>query len=128
MFVLIMLLLIFVCNVIFEIPMYLIILGIVGFVLVVFITSVVEIKNQKETAEKITHATLITETAVYVKKEKLTGYSVSRRGSCAHYSYIDEIDHYECVFMVVYNDGKTDTLTCVKNSVLYKALIAKDTY
>ena len=117
-----------ICNVIFEIPMYAIILGIVGLVAVVLVISAAELKKQKETAEKITHATLITETAVYVKKAKINGYSVSFRERRDHYSYTDVVDHYECAFRVTYNDGKTDILTCVKNSLLYNELILKDTH
>ena len=127
MIILLVLLLIFGASVVFEIPVYVIILGIVGLIIFALILAVAELKKQIATADRVTNATLIDEVAVYKQKAQITGYSVrlgERRRD--HYSYVNVVDHYKCVFYVKYKDGKTDNITCLKNSLLYNELITKD--
>ncbi len=112
-------------SVVFDIPIYAIILGVVGLFTVGLIFGVIEIKRQQKIAKSVLRARQTEEIAVYKKKSVHTGYSVSRGGKRDHYGCKDILDHYECVFAVEYKDGRKGELRCFKDSVLYAELLKK---
>ena len=76
---------------------------------------------------RVERAELIEEIAVYKKVAERTGFSVSwdwRHGR-DYYRYKNVIDHYKCVFSVVYKDGSTGTIRCRKYDYKYNKLIRK---
>ena len=125
MVLLFLILIIFVLRVGFNVPMYAIVLGIIGIVALMIVSSVLESKAQKRTADDIEKARLIDEIAVYKKKSEYTGYSISWHERRDHYTYKNVLDHYECVFIVTHKDGKCERITCKKGSTLYNELIEK---
>ena len=116
---------ILICCVAFDIPIYAVILSVIGFFLIALILAVIDIKHEENLAQSIVKARLISECAVYKKKHEYTGDSFGSDGWRAHYNYVDVIDHYDCIFSVVYNDGRKDELKCRKGSHLYRELIKK---
>ena len=110
---------------VFDIPIYAVILTVIGLFLLALILAVINIRQEKNLAESIVKARLISERAVYKKKHEYTGDSFGSDGWRAHYKYVDVIDHYDCVFAVVYSDGRKDELKCCKGSYLYRELIQK---
>lgn len=92
-----------------------------GFAIVIWkvITDIKDI-NRVERAE------LIEEIPVYKEKAENTGYSISWSGYRRdHFRYRNVIDHYKCVFKVVYMNGETGTIKCRKNDYKYNKLIRK---
>lgn len=116
---------ILICCAVFDIPIYAVILTVIGVFLIALIFAVIDIRREKEIAEGIVKARLISECAVYKKKHEYTGDSFGEGGWRAHYSYVDVIDHYDCTFAVVYTDGRRDELKCRKGSYLYRELMKK---
>lgn len=112
-------------SVIFDIPIYAIILGVVGLFIAGLVISVVDMKHQLKIAEGVLRARQTEEIAVYKKRTEHTGYSLSRGERRDHYEYKDVLDHYECVFKVEYKDGSKGELKCRKDSVLYAELSKK---
>ena len=125
MIVLIIIGIILICCAVFDIPIYAVILSVIGLFLIALIFAVIDIKRDKAIADSIIKARLISESAVYKKKHEYTGYSFGKSGRRAHYQYVDVIDHYDCTFSVVYNDGRRDELKCCKGSYLYRELMKK---
>lgn len=94
--------------------------------LVFAVLLLVSDKRQKENAQRVVRAILIETIAMYKKKAQNTGFSIGWKGSWrSYYRYKDVLDHYECVFSVVYNDGKTGTIKCRQDSEIYNILIWK---
>ena len=116
---------ILICCAVFDIPIYAIILTLIGFFLLALTVAVIEIRHEASIAEGIVKARLIRECAVYKKKREYTGDSFGSDGWRAHYNYVDVIDHYDCTFSVTYTDGRRDELKCRKGSHLYNELIKK---
>lgn len=90
---------------------------------VLFVTKVImDIKD----INRVERAELIEEIPVYKEKAENTGYSISWRGYRRdYYRYKNVIDHYKCVFKVVYLNGETGTIKCRKNDYKYNKLIRK---
>ena len=126
MVILLVFLLIFVCRVVFEIPVYAIVLFFIGLIILISAVSMLVVNAQKKIANNIVRAKLIEEIAVYKKKREYTGFSVSFQERRDHYTYIDVLDYYDCVFSVTYKDGKISRVRCKKGSTLYGELIKKD--
>lgn len=82
--------------------------------------------SQVSKAKKVSRAILVETIAMYKQKAQNTGFSIGQKGSWrSYYRYKDILDHYECVFSVVYNDGKTGTIKCRQDSEIYNILIWK---
>lgn len=83
-------------------------------------------KRQIENADKVVKAILVDEIAVYKEEVQNTGFSIGWRGSGrSYFRFKNVLDHYECVFSVVYKDGTTGTIKCRKDSYVYNKLIWK---
>lgn len=83
-------------------------------------------KQNRQKADQVIKAILIDEIAIYKEKVQNTGFSIGWRGSGrSYYRYKNVLDHYECVFSVVYKDGTTGTIKCIKGSDVYNTLIWK---
>ena len=94
--------------------------------LVLVVLALVISKKQKENAENVARAILIDEIAVYKEEVQNTGFSIGWRGSGrSYFRFKNVLDHYECVFSVVYKDGRTGTIKCRKDSDVYNILIWK---
>ena len=126
--ILLVILLIFVLRVVFEIPAYAIVLGIIGIIALICAVSVIDAKYQKRIADSIESAELIEEVAVYTKRDEYAGYSVTWHEKRIHYAPKDVLDHYKCVFSVTYKDGRRAEVICKKGSVLYNELIKKSNF
>ena len=113
---------ILICCAVFDIPIYDVILTVIGVFLIALIFAVIDIRREKEIAVGIVKARLISECAIYKKKHEYTGDSFGKGGRRAHYQYVDVIDHYDCTFSVVYNDGRRDELKSCKGSYLSASL------
>ena len=115
----------FVCTV-FGIPLYVTKIALALIVLAIAALLLWLEKLQKKTADNVVKADLIEEIAVYKEELKNTGFSVGRKGEYfRHYGYEDVLHHYECVFKVMYKDGRIGELRCRKDSALYDELIKK---
>ena len=113
-------------KIVFEVPFYAIILGIIGLIALLICSYVISEKYQKKLADSISKAELIDEISVYKKKSECKGYSIGRDGECRHhYEYVDKFDHIEYVFRVKYKDGSIGKLKCRKGSTLYGELLRK---
>ena len=124
--ILIFILIIFFCYVVLEIPVYAIILGIIGIIAFFSLIYIIDGKMKKEMAENVVKASLIKEIAVYGRKSVCIGYSVAWHEKSRHYyTYKDILDHYDCVFLVTRKDGSVGRIKCRKDSQLYKDLISK---
>lgn len=110
----------------FGISMYTV-LAVVGVITVALVALIFWYsKQQIENAEKVVSAELIDTTAVYKEQVQNTGFSLGRKGSFrSYYRYKNVLDHYECTFSVVYNDGKTGTIKCRQDSEIYNILTRK---
>ncbi len=110
----------------FGISMY-VVLAVAAVVAVAFVALIFWYnKQQTENADKVVKAILIDEIAIYKEKVQNTGFSIGWRGSGrSYYRYKNVLDHYECVFSVVYKDGTTGTIKCIKGSDVYNTLIWK---
>lgn len=98
--------------------------GSIALVLVVLVLVIG--KRQKENAENVARAILIDEIAVYKEEVQNTGFSIGWRGSGrSYFRFKNVLDHYECVFSVVYKDGRTGAIKCRKDSDVYNILIWK---
>ena len=118
--------LLFILRVVFEIPGYAIILGILAicglWIAIYFITE----KQQRDIADSVLKAELIKEISVYKKKTEYKGYSTSwTEGTRHNYEYVDVFDHKKYVFKVEYKDGVRGILRCKEGSTLYEELIKK---
>ena len=116
----------FLLHVVFEIPGYAIILGILSiiglWIAIYFITE----KHQQDIADSVLKAELIEEISVYRKKTEYKGYSTSwTEGTRHNYEYVDVFDHKKYVFKVKYKDGSLGILRCKEGSTLYGELIKK---
>lgn len=95
---------------------------VIGAIAILVLTKVFE--NQE--LQGMVRAELIEEKAVKKTQAVNTGYSFGWRGGYrSHYRYKDVVDHYECYFKVVYEDGRTKTIKCRKDSSMYRKLINK---
>lgn len=119
--------LILVCCAVFGIPMYAIVLVLAAIGAVAVTVFVLIWKEQKRLANNVVRAKLIEEVAVYKRVIEHTGFSIGFgwRSGRDYYRYKNVLDHYECVFRVIYKNGEEDTITCVKDSTLYNELIFK---
>jgi len=126
MIILVILIFLFLCHVVFEIPWYALILGVIGFFALAIASLIIETKIQERIADSIESAKLIEEVAVYKKKTEHKGFSVTWHERHDHYAYTDVLDHYKCTFSVKYKDGSYKSITCRKDSRLYSRLIAKN--
>ena len=111
---------------VFEIPIFavLMIVSIMAIGLVALIIWYSKWRSEK--ADKVVKAKLIEEVAVYKEKVQNTGFSVGRKGSFrSYYRYKNVLDHYECEFSVVYENGSVGTIKCAKDSDVYNKLIRK---
>jgi hypothetical protein len=111
---------------VFEIPIY----AVVSVAAVVIIALVALYfwysKWQIENAENVARAILVDEIAVYKEEVQNTGFSIGWRSSGrSYFRFKNVLDHYECVFSVVYEDGRTGTIKCRKDSYVYHKLIWK---
>lgn len=115
-------LVLFVC-VVFEITILEVVLVGIGVIAVMGLIAIVE----KDKADRVVKAEFLYEVAVYTKKAEHTGFSIgwSWRSGRDYYRYRKVLDHYDCVFRVVYSDGKTGTIRCRKGNAIYNELIRK---
>ncbi len=115
----------FLCAV-FGIPIYAVVL--VGVIVIIAFVALLLLLStlQNENADRVVRAKLIEEIAVYKEELDNTGFSVGWKGQAySNFEYQKVFDHYECVFSVLYNDGKTGTIRCIKGDEIYNKLIWK---
>ena len=125
MIILLLVFLILTLNVVFDVPMYAIILVSAGIITLGVVFEKLNRKADEKVANGVTKARLVKEVGVYKREAEHSGYSVSWDERRDHYTYKDVLDHYECIFEVTYNDGQTGQIKCTKGSFLYCELIAK---
>lgn len=82
------------------------------------------ILKQSGLADKVVRATLLEEVEVYKEKIENTGFSIGYSWR-SYYRYKKVFDHYECTFILVYEDGKTGIIKCKKGSKAYYELMQK---
>ena len=106
-----------------EIPTYVIVLVAIGTIVVIGLIA----KAHIDDIDKVARAELIEEVPVYKREIEHTGFSIgySWRSGRDYYQFKNVIDYYECIFMVVYLDGKTGTKRCRKGDATYNELIRK---
>lgn len=77
--------------------------------------------------DRVVRAVLLEEIAVYKEKVENTGFSIGWgwRSGRSYYRYRNVLDHYECIFNVVYLGGETGTIRCRKGDAIYYELIRK---
>ena len=126
MIILTLLVLIFLCHIIFDIPWYALILTIIGIFAIMIAWIIIETNINKKIVDSIAKATLIKEVDFYKKKHEYSGCSYGEDGRRNHFEYKDVLDHTKCTFSVKYKDGKNGSITCRKYSTLYNELILKD--
>lgn len=115
-----------VCCAAFGIPILAVVLVAIVVIAFVITINLAKEEKQKELADNVVRAELIKETAIKKRVDEHTGYTLSWSGYRRdHFRYKNVLDHYECVFRVVYKNGKEGTISCVKNSWLYNELIVK---
>lgn len=123
MIIFILLVIMFLCHVIFDIPWYALVLALIGFFTLVIAYMIIESKISEKTADSIAKAKLIKEVDFYRKKHEYSGCSYGEDGRRNHYQYKDVFDHTRCTFLVEYKNGKSGSITCRKDSSLYNKLI-----
>lgn len=115
-----------VCCAALGIPILAVVLVAIVVIALVVTMNLAKEKKQKENADDVVRAELIEKIAIQKKIDEHTGYTLSWSGYRRdHFRYKNVVDHYECVFKVVYKNGVEGTITCVKDSWLYNELIAK---
>lgn len=125
MIILVLLILMFLCRVVFEIPWYALILALIGLLVLAFAFMIIEDKISEKTAESISKAKLIKKVDVYKKRHEYSGCSYGDEGRRNHYQYKEVLDHTKCTFLVEYKDGRSGSITCRKDGSLYNRLILK---
>lgn len=102
---------------------YEIVLTVIGIIALAVLVS----KTERNRADKVVKALLESEEAVYKKVAEHTGYSVGWgwRSGRDYYRYKEVIDHYDCTFSVIYEDGKRGTIRCRKGDAIYRKLMRK---
>ena len=125
MIILAILVLMFLCHVIFDIPWYALIAALIGFFALAIAFIIIEAKISKKTAEGITKVKLMKEVDFYKKRHEYSGCSCGEGERRNHYQYKDVLDHTKCTFFVEYKNGKSGSITCKKYSALYNELIKK---
>lgn len=125
MIILVLLVLMFLCHVIFDVPWYALILALVGFFVIAIAFIIIEAKVNEKIADSIAKAELIKEVDVYKKIHEYSGCSYGEDGRRNHYNYKKVLDHTKCTFLVKYKDGRSGSITCKKDGSLYSSLISK---
>ena len=111
--------------IVFEVPIYALVMSGIGIVVFLIGIGIWSFKAQKKLVSNIQKAEFVKEIPVYKPTEKNTGYSIGWNGRRENYVYTRTIDHYECVFSVIYKDGKREMINCKKGSDLCNELIFK---
>ena len=125
MIVLLLVLFILIINVVFNVPMYAIILVIAGIITLGVVIVKLNEKANERTANSIVKAALIKEVGVYKRKAEHSGFSVTWDERRDHYTYKDVLDHYDCFFAVTYESGQSGIIKCTKGGFLYCKLMDK---
>lgn len=107
---------------VFEIPM----IAVVLVALVVATVFILLLMAYKKNIDNVATATLTERVAVYKEIAKRSGFSLGWSGpSRTYYRYQDVLDHYDCVFSVVYKSGRTGVIRCEEGGATYNELMKK---